>query len=367
MTNGISDTPPLCKHLLSRPFDFDFVQAVATLENSSNPVAETSAKSITARVGYDFAPRDETVRFRVAPTLRSFSAQVLEVAEIQNNDDEGDEHAVRPHGRARYELTVPFLGLIGPNGVLPRHYTQTVVGRLKQHDYAMRDFFDLFHHRIISMFFRASVKYRLPYVFQATAAELPARDDSITQLLRCLVGFGDSKLKRRLSISDDNFLFYGGHFSDTKPTAHSLARLASDFCGLPVEIKQFQFEWLYIEPEDQTQLSASAINQLGVNMVIGQRVASWQTRFRVCLGPVSWDEFLTFLPHSSRVQGLSELIRVYVGVSLDFDLQVAVRGEEIPPLILSEVQPARLGWTTWIFSQPSSAVVEDAVFDIGKF
>ncbi len=349
MSDGQNDATPLSR-LVERPFEYDFVQAVRLLEDyggNGHPQGHP--------VGYDNAPENEAVRFLVSPSLRNSSSQIVGVrlAEDDNNI---------------YELTVPFIGMVGANGVLPRHYSQAVISRIKQHDYAMLDFLDLFHHRIISMFFRASVKYRLPYVYQSIQNRSTSSDDSITQALRCLVGLGNPGLKRQLSIPDNNFLYYGGHYADDKPTGHSLERIVQDFIGLPAKILQFQFEWLYIDPSEQSSLSSAANNNcLGWDVVIGERVPSMQNRFRVRVGPVRWPEFVELLPRSVQVKQLADLVRVYVGVSLDFDLQVAVEGREIPKLVFSETQPPQLGWTTWLFSDPLEAVVDDAVFDISSF
>lgn len=333
-------------HLVDRPYEFNFVQAVTLLQGH----AERESNEFHF-VGFDHALDQEVVRFRVSPTLRNNSSQVTDVQQIGSC----------------YELTVPFIGLVGVNGVLPRHYTQAVIGRVKQHDYAMRDFYDLFHHRIISMFFRASVKYRLPFLYQLNSLESPDEDDSITQAIRCLVGLGDTTLKNKMAIHDHTILRYGGHFADQKPTGHSLQRVIEEFIGLPTKILQFQFEWLYIDPSEQTQLSASATHQLGVDVVIGDRVPSFQNRFRIRVGPVSWRDFVNLIPTSAQVTKLADLVRLYVGISLDFDLQVTVDGREIPKCAFNNDHPPMLGWTTWLFSEPIDSVVEDAVFDIGIF
>ncbi len=348
-SNSINGSTTGLARLISRPFDFDFVQAVTLLHTRVE--TDVSARHF---VGFDNSLHDEVVRFRVSPSLRNNSCQVFEVRAPEESD-------------ACYELTIPFLGLIGVNGVLPRHYTQTVISRVKEHDFAMRDFFDLFHHRTISMFFRASVKYRLPFVYQFNAVQSPARDDAITQAMRCLVGLGEPSLRHQLSISDDTVLHYGGHFSDSMPTAHSLEHVVEDYFGLPTQVLQFQFEWLYIEPSEQTQLTAKGTNRLGLNVVVGQRVPSFHSRFRIRVGPVTWRDFVELLPISTRVAKLADLVRLYVGISLDFDLQVTVAGREIPECSFRDDQPPRLGWTTWLFSKPVDSIVEDAVFNIGTF
>ena len=54
------------------------------------------------------------------------------------------------------KLPVNFLGLFGPNGPMPVHITEYARERqLNAHDPTLVGFLDLFHHRILSLFYRA--------------------------------------------------------------------------------------------------------------------------------------------------------------------------------------------------------------------
>ena len=330
--------------LQKRPFEYDFVQAVRVLQ-------QPGEKGSTKPVGWDHAPQQESVRFRVSPSLRNNSSQVVSVV-VEDG---------------KYELTVPFIGLVGVNGVLPRHYSQTVLRQVKQHDYAMRDFFDLFHHRILSMYFRASVKYRLAIQFRATPDTRSRRFDPPTEALFSLVGLGIPELRNRQRFPDFRLLRYAGLFADRQPTAISLERMVADVLQLPTRVQQFTPEWLYIETEDQTRLGPLGLRRLGEDAVLGERVMSWQSRFRLTVGPVGWSRFLQLLPDSTAVAELSDLVRTYVGIDLDFDLQVVVQGSEIPSMELRDEDPPALGRTSWLQSAAPSHDANDAIFDISQF
>ena len=277
MSNLLTRNEPLGQ-LCDEPFDFDFVPAVRQIYRYA-----AGDQLVAQRVGWDNFPEHEIVRFRVSPTLRHTAAQVLSV--------------VPPEGpRSAYEMTIPFIGLVGAQGVLPRHYSRMLLSRIKVSDYAMQDFFDLFHHRIVSCYFRASIKYRLPMVREMSSMEAGGKDDPITNLLRCLVGMGESSLQQRLPFVDNACVFYGGHFSRNNPTAFGLESMLSDFLGVATQVKQFQFEWLYIDADEQSVLCSHSDASLGVNTVIGSRVPSYQNRFRIQLGPLTWNEFEAYLP-----------------------------------------------------------------------
>ncbi len=342
--------PSILKELEQNPHRFDFLQVVRILSIHAN--AEQGADEFKNRtIGVDNFPDREVIRFRTSPTLRNRSGPVVHCK--LNNES----------GPLKSEITVSFLGLIGATGVLPRHYTQTVINRVKEKDNAMRDFFDLFHHRIISNFYRASLKYRLPLTYEVAQLN-KQNEDPISNSLYSLVGFNNQPIRNQQIFADRAFVYYGGHFSDGLPTSVSLKNMLEEFAGLPVEILQFQFEWLYLDVADQSRLSNDSIGQLGSSIVIGERVGSIQNRFRIRMGPVNWKRFAELTPSGTDLNSIAQFVKTYVGIDFDFDFQISIRGEEIPPMILGDENSSQLGWTTWLNSAPPDGLIEDAVFSV---
>jgi type VI secretion system protein ImpH len=143
----------------------------------------------------------------------------------------------------------------------------------------------------------------------------------------------------------------------------------SHYFDLPVQIEQFQGRWLYLSPEDQSCLPEAAQskevnNEVGVNVIVGERVWDVQSKFRVRLGPLSYREFCAFMPTGNALRPLCELTRSYVGPEFDFDVQPILKAPEVPwcRLILEGPEQPRLGWNTWIRCHPFDADVMDAVF-----
>jgi type VI secretion system protein ImpH len=409
------------QHLYEEGYAFDFFQAVRLLRRLAPE---------RCSVGLSGPPTKEIVRFRAHPSLAFPASSVYEILRAERD---------RPP-----LLTVTFLGLTGPSGVLPRHYTEMLL-RLDRdlkgpEKHALRDFFDLFNHRLVSLFFRAWEKYRFWVAFERSAARRDeeasaAEPDLFPFAVFSLIGLGTAGLRGRLRVASrsppgrngtrmnadwadsrgsekdsslirENLLnprssafyffgagrpekvlariedlvlvYYSGLLAQRHRNAAGLAALVGDYFNLPVRVVQFRGQWLRLPPADCSRLgSRGANNELGINLVVGERVWDVQSKFRVRLGPLSYARFLLFLPDRSAETGqgafflLVYLVRLYVGAELDFDVQLVLEGEEVPecqlPPARGEVDtgrsPPRLGWNTWLISSPPPAPVGDPVFE----
>jgi type VI secretion system protein ImpH len=72
-------------------------------------------------------------------------------------------------------------------------------------------------------------------------------------------------------------------------------------------------------------------------------------------GPLTFSEFTAFLPSGRNYGAAVRLTRFLAGAELDFDLQLVLKADEVPPCVLSTAGPTRpaLGWTTWLKTRPT--------------
>ena len=252
---------------------------------------------------------------------------------------------------------------------MPHHYTSLVIERLRAKDRSLRDFLDLFNHRLISLFYRAWEKYRVPIQYErAGTADPPARLTFVLALLS-LIGLGMPSLQRRMQLDDETCLFYAGYLAQGRPNALSLRRMLEDCFDLPVRVEQFRGQWLYLSADNQSSLPSRECPEgrncaLGRNDIVGTRVWSVENAFRIRLGPLRYDEFEQLVPSGETLTRLAQLARTYVGPEYDFDVQLVLRAEEVPASRLGGDGPiqTRLGWNSWLISRPPREDVSDAVF-----
>jgi type VI secretion system protein ImpH len=344
--------------LFHEPYRFDFFQAVRLMERLMRERADQDRRWPRQAVGGDQPPDQEAVRFRSAPSLAFASAEVQRIQTPQPTE----AGSFTPS-----EMVVTFLGLFGPQGVLPQHYTALVIRRLRDKDTSLRDFLDLLTHRTVSLFYRAWEKYRLVLGYER--ARLDGREpaaDPATGSLYCLAGLGTQGLRGHLNIDDEAFLYYGGHFAHYPRSAIGLECLLEDYFELRIRVQQAQGQWLTLDANDRSLLPAAdrpqGLNcELGINLIVGERIWNVQASFRVRVGPLDYAAFGRFMPTGAGLRALGQLARSYVGPEFDFDVQPVLRAAEVPWCQLAG-DGAYLGWNSWVRCQAFNHDVGDAVF-----
>jgi type VI secretion system protein ImpH len=288
-------------------------------------------------VGRFADPGDEVARFSVNPRM-GFPA--------------GEIASARRAGTGPVQVKVNFMGLTGASGVLPHEYSLLVLERLRAKDGATAAFFDLFHHRILSLFYRAWEKHRF-------TVGCEKGEDRLRDHILDLSGAGVEELRPRLPLPDDAMAYYAGLLALRRPTAASLEQLVEDLFRVPAEVQQFVGEWHALSSADQCALGEEdeISSQLGLGAVVGDEVWDQQARVRVRLGPLTRKQFDRFLPTGDRHDSLRALVRYFTRDEFGIDVQLVLARDEVPGCVLGDDSPQSLGWSTWI---RSAAFTRDA-------
>ena len=311
---------PLEDRLFKEFYRFSFFQAVhlfETLLPGKKPV------------GHALNPAEEPLRFSVSPGLAFPPSDISSLTPGEQG------------GPAR--LGVAFMGLIGPSGVLPYWYNELAIARAREKDFSLAAFFDIFHHRIISLFYLAWKRYRFPENY------LPGAGDRLSHCLLSLIGLGTAGLSGRIRQTEESLIFYSGLLSRQVPSAPAVEATVAYFSGTRAKVDQFIERVIALDPEDQTRVG-STNSALGVSAVCGGYVKENRTKFRVNLGPMGFGRFARLLPSGSALSGIFWLVRYMVGVEYEFEIRLYLKREEVPVCAVGPGGPAspRLGWTTWL-------------------
>jgi type VI secretion system protein ImpH len=264
-------------------------------------------------------------------------------------------HVVREGGQlyvyaGQAAMAVNFLGLAGVHGPLPTPITTTLLDRLREGDAILRDFLDIFNHRLVSLMYRVRKLHRVGMLNARPGSE----QDRFAGFLYALMGLGTPGLRGRLPLDDRVLLRYAGLLAHQVRSAAGLECMLSDYFGIEVRVQQFQGRWLRLDAAQRTAIGVveGRHQALGLDFTLGGRVYEAQTRFELKLGPLDLGRFRDFLPTGQGHRVLKALTRFYVRDALDFDLRLTLRGEQVPEWRLGVEQGNRLGWTTWLKTLP---------------
>jgi type VI secretion system protein ImpH len=324
-TYGWRESRSVAEGLWDEGHRFSFLQAVRLLE-------ELFPDRTSPAEGID--PRREVVRFR---------------SEVRFDFPPGDVEAVLPPMDGEpAEMRVNVLGLAGSMGPLPPAVVELILERSFRKDTAFRDFLDIFHHRLISLLYRARKKYRPALDRNAPHA------GRVATVLHSLLGLGTKHLTDRMGVRERTLLAYTGLLVETVRPTVGLTRMIEDCFDTTAAVSPFRGRWDRIEDADVTRLGARlGRNQvLGESAVLGGRVWDQAAGFEVLLGPLTLAQFLSFLPNGRAFAPLVALVRFYAREELGFTFRLSLAAAEVPEIRLGAAYGTYLGWTSWLMTKP---------------
>jgi type VI secretion system protein ImpH len=286
------------------------------------------------RLGTSLLPKDDPVRLVQQPDMAFAPSTVTSFRA-------GDQN--KPP-----QLDILSFGLLGPNGPLPLHLTDYIRAQMSGSQRgAMLKFLDMFHHRLIALFYRAWASSR------PTVHADRRETDRFQMYLGSLAGLAPPSLRARDDVSDAAKFHFAGQLVNHRRNAAGLIALLKDYFNMPMKLVPFVGHWMALPEMSRARLGESNSPQfLGKGAVIGKRVWDCQHKFRIEIGPISLGQYRDFLPGGKALKRLATWIRNYTGDEFAWDIRLMLQKSDVPQCKLD--RGAQLGWTTWLGSrQPS--------------
>lgn len=317
--------------LYAKPFEFEFVQAVKLLEQIHPPKEKLGTTALSQR---------ESIRIRSSISL---------------SVPPSDIYSITPQAtpNAAVIMTINFLGIAGQGGPLPNVYNEIIVDRIYHHDFAARDFLDIFNHRIASIHYRIQVKYNMVLESALPHYSMAAKS------LGYLGGLIYPEETYRYRIPQYCYLRYCGLLWEQPHSALGLEQFLTDFFNLPIHVEQFVGRWFMIEPNDVTRIgdsSQACYNRLGLDAALGTKVWLQQEKIRIHINFLDFNTYCALLPTGPLNADISEVVRHYLGYENKFDFALQLRKDQVPLTILDG--SAALGYTSWIGVMPKDQTPE---------
>lgn len=349
--------PGVARRLLMAPYRFQFFQAMRIIEQA---LAHRKQRATTDVVAAH-------VRFQSSLSMGYPSA---EIQDMQAWSDQGDlldrdeavEHALITESIQRIRITPAFMGMLGPYGAMPLHYSEQIAQREVYHrDRAARAFMDLFTTRAVALHYAAWKKYR-----PALGYELD-RKNQFLPLLLALSGMGMPGMRERLldgrgDVFDHALAYYAGHLRQRPVCADVIQRLLSGYFGVQIRIEQFVGAW-YAVPSSQASRLGSDTAVLGVNALAGQRVWQRDLRMRLLIGPLSRERYEAFMPGHDAAEALAKWLQLLSGKQLEYEVRLILRAEDVQGFSLGS-GGGQLGRDSYLSTRPETSDRSDCLYTI---
>lgn len=344
------DRIALLDALSAKPYAFDFFQALRRLE---------CAYDVNPRIGTAVKLTDEPVRLGQEPALE-FAPAALQRCE-------------RLGANGAPKLYTRFFGLFGPNGALPLHLTEYARNPLtavpekyakeRPAGYRTRPsaapfaaFADIFHHRFLSLLYRAWAQA------QPTVNLDRPSSDRFADHVGAFIGMQSAALRDRDEVPDRAKLFFSGHLARQTKNADGLVAVLSGFFRVPVQVEQFVGHWMPLSSRERTQLGRGGMGStLAKGAVVGARVWDRQYKIRITLGALTRAQYESFLPSGRNFHTLRDWGRTYMCLELAWDVRLVLRSDAVPALRLG--QSAKLGWSTWLGQRHTRLDATELILD----
>ncbi|HEX2553135.1 MAG TPA: type VI secretion system baseplate subunit TssG [Microvirga sp.] len=305
--------------LEQEPYRFDFYAVLRRLERTH---------ADKPRIGDSAARRDEYVLLGEDPYL-DFPASNL--AKAQRDEQK------------RLRIMTKFLGLLGPQGALPLAITEEVYDWFYRGDDAFPRFLDILHHRFLQLFFRAWADAR------PVAQHDRPKEDRFRDYVGSAIGIGSKPYRALDSVPDEAKLAYAGLIGAEAKSGSRLAAFISGVLKAEASVEEFVASRLVFDTAERTLLGRR-FTALGVDALVGGSVFSLEDKVRIKIFVRTLPEYQRFLPSGDKCEPLADLVYLYMGDQLDWDVELAIPAEETRPIQLSRF--GQLGWTSWISREP---------------
>lgn len=326
-TKSRRQLPTLKESLIENPYSYEFHQAVKIIE--AFYIDEAS-------LGEGIDPSKEALSLKSRIFLAAPPSDIYDI-KFESNDN-----GIQP------EVHINFMGLAGLQGPLPIPYTELALERLKKGDTSIKDFLDIFNHRM------ASILHRIRKKYWVGLDNRHAHETPLGQSLLSFTGMHSGLLSSR-KVSPQDLLYYSGIYWKKPRSSAGLKQILSHYFDVPVRIESHQGQWVDIDVTQQTHLGfqpQGKNNVLGIDAALGTRYWNVEEGLNIILGPMPRAQFEEFLKIGTSYQKAREIIGYYLPDGYHYTIQLILLGRDVSPVMLDG--QSRIGWTSWMVEKPKT-------------
>ncbi|MFH0273250.1 type VI secretion system baseplate subunit TssG [Vibrio jasicida] len=279
---------------------------------------EQEVLRVEAQLGSDALPRDEKISIKVNPALGYENSQLC---------------AVKALSQSKLRLETNLIGLTGEQGVLPQHYSELALNRQKEGDNAMVDFYDIFNHRLLSLYYRS---WQLTQLTSQVTAHSVGRRSPLCSMLESVTGQTQHLANH-----------FAGVFASSNRSKSALKGMLESLSGCDVRLHEFQGQWLHLTGEDQTRLVSQSMPegqfaQLGSGASVGSKAWNINAGVTIEFFPNTTKQVKQLFPNTSCVHTMKSITHDFLGKHKRVKWKLTTQHKYLPQVCISK-QVGQLG------------------------
>jgi type VI secretion system protein ImpH len=342
------------QRLLAQPHRFELIQTMRMLDLWLRRNGGVQGETLTRHVRFQ---NSISMRF---PASQIEALSVHADTDLPVNSDQALQAALAARRLKYIRITPAYFGFLGASGVMPYRYTEDIAAQIQTKKYeGSRAFFDIFSNRIMALHYQAWAKYRV-------RQRADASDSDVLLPIQLAIGglrpgsaaaIGDS------DVSDEVPAYYAAMLRQRPASAQVIAAVLTEYFAMPVEVIQFIGKW---DAPEQTSLCLVGKQNatLGMGAMLGARCWERQSRVELRIGPLSMTQYEQFLPGTSGYKALVKLISLFSLPTLEFQMRLVLRADEVKPVALGAPASARLGMGAFLVTTPQRVECDDLVYEL---
>jgi type VI secretion system protein ImpH len=278
--------------------------------------------------------KEEAIRFHCSTSMGHPNREVERVWWEQDS-----------RGRERCHMRIPFFGLNGITSPLPGSYLREMSDDEDEgHRPTVSDFLDIFNHRLISLYYRAWLKYRGHMCLDGDA------NRGIVPLILALGGMdGELRGKGPDHANPQALLTAIAPLMRRVKSPSSSESSLRELLGVAVQVVPYDLRQVPV-PEDQLlQLGVSSCRLDGEDPpVLGEFVPDYMGRCEVRIGPVPMKLLTRLQPEGDLSIAAHRMLSKSLPSTMEYRLTLLLEEDATPGWALGEDESSLLGFNLWL-------------------
>ncbi len=243
-------------------------------------------------------------------------------------------------------LKLNKFGIIQRNSIMPDHYIDHLLNCSHEDNNELLEFIDIFLPRLTKLKYK-SWKKKKPYLHN----KKNNYSGSYKQIISGMCGFTNitSKTDTQVTTKTRNSAL----LINRNKTCHNLKKILEGMYKCNITIIQNSGQWVTACTNNRSRIgnATSSYNQLGVNLIIGNKTWDIKHNIIIKIGPLDLSNYMSFLPSNKNHKLIATFLSYYLPNNIQYKLDLTLDKNYITPIKLQSESSHKLGINSWLVTR----------------